>query len=184
MARSIPIFVKRVNYDRFGATVELPERPNGCTCSAGAGHVQTKPEAARIDRFQPPWWLKVPIGLETHRRGRGEVGRTDLLAAAFLRLACLHGPRMLAAWICVKERCAYLDSGPSCALSPAWMQSSRRPPMRCGESESIVETVGGLGSRATRLSNGSGSGAAAGARGKHEKPWSMPSCLCSPLARG
>ena len=85
--------------------------------------------------------LKVPTGLETQRRSRGEVGRTDLLAAAFLRLTCLHGPRTLEPWICVNVRWAHLDLGPSCALSPASMQSSRRPPMRCGESESIIEMV-------------------------------------------
>ena len=140
--------------------------PNDCTCSAGAGHVQTKPVAARIDRIQPPWWLKVPNGPGDSKQRPREVGRTDLLAAAFLCSACAHGPQMLAAWICVKERCAHLDSGPSCALSLALMQSSRRPPMRCGESESIIEMVPvraigvEFGSRSTCVSNGSGSGSA------------------------
>ena len=50
-------------------------RPNGVpkdtACSAGAGHVQAKPVAAIIDRGWPLWWLKVPIGRETQRRGRG-----------------------------------------------------------------------------------------------------------------
>ena len=48
---------------------------------------------------------------DTKARPR-EIGSADILAAAFLCSACAQGPRTLAAWICVNEQCAHLDSRP------------------------------------------------------------------------